>query len=97
MEQTLDVGNGLLAVETTGPHGRFRPWLQPEFGRPEPATRNGMRIAGRFGPKSAIVADLPIRLTAVCWSAAPSIPDDARGPAIRRAARGDGWPPVVAK
>jgi hypothetical protein len=93
VEQTLAdmiaVGNELLAMKETLPHGRFGPWLHAEFGWAERTARYFMTVAVRFGSKPATLADLPIEPTAAYLLAAPSAPEEASEEAVRRAENGE--------
>lgn len=51
--------------------------------------RNFMSVAKRFGPKSAIIADLPIEPTAAYLLAAPSTLEEAVAVAIQCAENGE--------
>jgi hypothetical protein len=62
VEDIIEVGNDLLAVKETLPHGQFLPWLRAEFGWSERSAENFMSVADRF--KSAKIADLPIQPSA---------------------------------
>src|SRR5579875_1048550 len=75
VEDIIEVGNDLLAVKETLPHGQFLPWLKAEFGWSERSAQNFMSVAEQF--KSAKIADLPIQPSAAYLLAAPSIPDEA--------------------
>lgn len=97
LEDIIEVGNDLLAVKATLPHGQFGRWLRAEFGWSERMGQNFMRVAERFGPKTEIIADLGIQPTAAYLLAAPSIPDEARELAIKRAEEGDRITTAVAK
>jgi hypothetical protein len=96
MEILVAVGNDLLAVKQVLPHGSFGPWMRTEFGWAERTARNLMRVAQRFGPKSAILADLPIDATAAYLLAAPSVPDEAIVAALDRAQNGERITPSAA-
>jgi hypothetical protein len=81
------VGNDLLAVKETLPHGQFLPWLKAEFGWSERTAQNFMSVAEQF--KSAKIADLPIQPSAAYLLAAPSVPDEARQKAVEKAEAGE--------
>ncbi len=89
IEVLIAVGKDLMAVKQALPHGSFGPWLRTEFGWAERTARNFMIVAQRFGPKSAIIADLPIDPTAAYLLAAPSTPEAAIATALRRAQNGE--------
>lgn len=88
MESAIQIGQELLTVKEALPHGQFLPWLQAEFGWAERTARNFMAVDEQFG-KSAIIADLPIQPTAAYLLAAPSVPDEARQVAIKKAEAGE--------
>jgi hypothetical protein len=85
VENIIEVGNDLLAVRETLPHGQFLPWLRAEFGWSERSAQNFMSVAEQF--KSAKIADLPIQPSAAHLLAAPSVPDEAREKAVEKAVR----------
>jgi hypothetical protein len=87
VEDIIEVGNDLLAVKKTLPHGQFLPWLKAEFGWSERSAQNFMSVAEQF--KSAKIADLPIQPSAAYLLAAPSIPDEAREKAVEKAEAGE--------
>jgi hypothetical protein len=97
VEDLIAVGKDLLTVKAALPHGRFGPWLKAEFGWGERLARNFMSVAERFGPKTAIIADLTIQPTAAYLLAAPSAPDEARQRALERAEAGEQITAAVAK
>jgi hypothetical protein len=85
VEDIIEVGNDLLAVKETLPHGQFGPWLKCEFGWGKRMAPNFMAVAQTFGPKTDIIADLTIQPTAAYLLAAPPASDEAREEAIKRA------------
>ncbi|HEY7155624.1 MAG TPA: DUF3102 domain-containing protein [Gemmataceae bacterium] len=87
VEDIIEVGNDLLAVKETLPHGQFLPWLKAEFGWSERSVQNFMSVAEQF--KSAKIADLPIQPIAAYLLAAPSVPDEAREKAVEKAEAGE--------
>ena len=87
VEDIIEVGNDLLAVKETLPHGQFLPWLKAEFGWSERSAQQFMGVAEKF--KSAIIADLPIQPSAAYLLAAPSVPDEAREKAGEKAEAGE--------
>jgi hypothetical protein len=97
LEDIIEVGNDLLAVKDTLPHGQFGSWLKAEFGWGERMAQNFMAVAQTFGPKTEIIADLTIQPTAAYLLAAPSVPDEAREKAVERAEAGEQITTVVAK
>jgi hypothetical protein len=97
LESIIEVGNDLVAVKEALPHGQFGPWLRAEFGWSERMAQNFMAVAGAFGPKTEIIADLAIQPTAAYLLAAPSAPDEARQAALERAEAGEQITTAVAK
>jgi hypothetical protein len=93
----IEVGKELHAVKDVLPHGRFGRWLRAEFGWGERTARNFMAVAERFGPKTAIIAEMRIDPTAAYLLAAPSAPDEARRTAVERAEAGERITAGVAK
>jgi hypothetical protein len=87
VEDIIEVGNDLLAVKESLPHGQFLPWLKAEFGWGERSAQNFMNVAEQF--KSAKIADLPIQPSAAYFLAAPSIPVEARERAVEKAEAGE--------
>jgi hypothetical protein len=59
-----------------------------EFCWSERSAQNFMSVAEKF--KSAIIADLPIQPSAAYLLAAPSVPDEAREKAVKKAEAGEG-------
>lgn len=89
LQNLLAVGQELLAVKKTLPHGHFGPWLRAEFGWTERTARNFMAVAERFGAKTEMISDLRIDPTAAYLLAAPSTPEEASAAAVRRAENGE--------
>jgi hypothetical protein len=96
LQDLIGMGQGLLAAKTIVPHGQFCIWLKAEFGWAERTARNLMEVAGVFGSKSAIIADLNILPTALYLLAAPSTPFEARQNAMDRAQGGEKITPAIA-
>ena len=88
VEDIIDVGNELLAVKETLPHGQFGPWLKAEFGWSERSAQNFMSVAERFGEirKVCGIAD---PASAAYLLAAPTVPDEARQIAVEKAEAGE--------
>lgn len=101
VQRTLDdllvVGQELLTVKESLPHGSFGAWLRAEFGWTERTARHFMAVAQRFGPKTEMISDLPIEPTAAYLLAAPSAPQEATEIALQRAQRGEKITAAVAK
>jgi len=97
LDTLVEIGDDLRAVKDDLPHGEFGKWLKAEFGWSERLAQNFMSVALRFGPKSAIISDLPIAPTAAYLLAAPSVPDEARVTALERAECGQPISVAVAK
>lgn len=97
LEDIIEVGNDLLSVKDTLPHGAFGDWLRAEFGWTDRTARNFMAVAQHFGAKTEIISDLGITPTAAYMLAAPSAPDEARELALERAEAGEQVTPTVAK
>jgi hypothetical protein len=97
LEDLIAVGNDLLAVKETLPHGKFGPWLRVEFGWTERTARNFMTVAQRFGPRTEIISELRIEPTAAYLLASPSAPPEASTAALQRAQRGERITTSVAK
>jgi hypothetical protein len=97
LEAIIEVGQDLVTVKEALPHGQFGPWLKAEFGWGERMAQNFMSVAGAFGTKTEIIADLAIQPTAAYLLAAPSAPDEARQAALERAEGGEQITSAVAK
>jgi len=97
MEDALAVGQELLAVKETLPHGQFSVWLRAEFDWTERTARRFMAVAQRFGPKTDTMSVLPIDPTAAYLLAAPSAPQAASEIALHRAQSGERITVSVAK
>lgn len=89
VDDLIATGTDLARVKAALPHGQFGRWLRAEFGWGERAAQNFLSVAERFGPKSALIADLRIVPTAAYLLAAPSVPGDVRDRAIARAEAGE--------
>lgn len=89
VEDLIAVGHDLGQVKEALPHGQFGKWLKAEFGWGERTAQNFMSVAGQFGPKRELIADLRIAPTAAYLLAAPSASDEARERAIARAESGE--------
>lgn len=97
MEGIIEIGMDLLKVKAVIPHGQFGAWLRAEFGWSVRSATNFMSVAEQFGPKSAMIAELRIQPTAAYLLAGPSVPQEARDAAIRRAEAGETITVAVAK
>ena len=97
VENIIHIGWDLAKAKAVLGHGPFGRWLRAEFDWSERTAENFMAVAERFGPISEIIADCTIRPTAAYLLAAPSVPDDARVAAIRRARAGETITTEVAK
>lgn len=81
----IAIGNDLREVKAQIGHGNFLPWIEAEFSMSERSARRFMDCAESF--KSATVADLPP--TVLYALAAPSVPEEVRQEALRRAEAGE--------
>ncbi len=93
----IDIGNDLVAVKDSLPHGQFGVWLGAEFGWTECTARNFMGVAERLNVKTEMISDLHIAPTAAYLLAAPSTPQIARQAAVQRAAAGERITPSIAR
>ncbi len=91
----IAIGQELILVKQTLPHGQFLLWMEAEFGWQERSARNFISVANRF--KSATVADLEIDLSAAYLLAAPSVPESVRDEAVERAEKGERISRAVAR
>jgi len=94
-EDIIATGRDLIVVKESLEHGEFGKWLDAEFGWKERTAQNFMRVAEVF--KSAKIADLPIRQSALYLLSQPSTSQDARDAAIDRAKKGESVSVAVAK
>lgn len=86
-EDIIAIGLDLIAVKEKLSHGAFLPWIETEFGMSENAARNFMRVATRYGSKSANIADLT---PSVLYElAAPSTPEPVRQIVEQKAEAGE--------
>ncbi len=84
----VGMGNDLLDVKASLPHGQFGAWLETEFGWSERTARNYMALAETFGRlDSATLAGA--EPTALYLLASPSTPDDVRDDFIAKAEHGE--------
>jgi hypothetical protein len=86
-QDVIEIGERLIEVKERLGHGNFGKWLRAEFDWADRTAQSFMCVAEAF--KSAIIADLDITPTALQGLAAPSVPDEARSEAIRRARDGE--------
>lgn len=89
LEDIIQVGFDLAKVKAVLGHGSFYRWLADEFGWTERTAENYMAVAERFGSNSEIISDLTILPTAAYLLARPSVPQEARDAAVRRARKGE--------
>jgi hypothetical protein len=87
VEDIIEIGRDLKRVKEALGHGHFLRWIEAEFGMAERSAQNFMRVADRFGSKSATVADLPA--AALYELAAPSTPDAVVEEVNERTAAGE--------
>lgn len=97
LEDVLAVGQELLAVKETLPHGQFGVWLRAEFDWTQRTAGRFMAVAQRFASKMDTVSILKIDLSAAYLLAAPSVPQEASAAALERAERGERITRTVAK
>ncbi|MDQ6834487.1 MAG: DUF3102 domain-containing protein [Chloroflexota bacterium] len=72
-QNVVVIGQQLLAAKARLPHGQWLPWLRAEFALSERSAQSFMRVAERFGDKSAAIADLAPAVIALL--AMPITPD----------------------
>ena len=89
LEDIIAVGQELLAVKETMPHGQFILWLRAEFDWTERTAQRFMAVAQRFGSKNDTMSFLKIDLTAAYLLASPSVPEEASATALQRAEEGE--------
>lgn len=97
LEDVLAVGQELLAVKETLPHGQFSVWLRAEFDWTQRTAERFMAVAQRFGSKIDTMSILRIDPTAAYLLAAPSVPPEASEIALERAQNGERITVSVAK
>lgn len=86
-DNVFQIGQSLIDVKRTLPHGCFRKWIDSEFSWSESAARKFMQVARQF--KSVRITDLNITTTALYTLARKSVPEGARDEAIARARQGE--------
>lgn len=86
-ENVLEVGKKLIEAKDLLPHGEFVEWAVKETGLSASTARRFMRVAERFGGKTAIMTVLPP--TVLYLLAAPSTTDAAVDEVVERAAQGE--------
>lgn len=72
-EDIIAIGQDLISIKKSLPHGEFLPWIEREFEMKERTARNFISVAERF-PKSAIIADF--KPSVLYELAAPSTPPE---------------------
>lgn len=97
MNGIIDIGMDLRKARAVLDHGLFGKWLRAEFAWSERTAENFMAVADRFGPKFELISDLAIQPTAAYYLARPSVPDEVRIAALRRAEAGERITLPVAK
>jgi len=82
----LRIGKKLLEAKQILGHGRFASWLQAEFNWSADTAQRLMKIAAGFNeiPQRAVISQ-----TALLLLAGDDVPQEARGEAISRAAKGE--------
>ncbi|PSB48487.1 DUF3102 domain-containing protein [Cyanosarcina cf. burmensis CCALA 770] len=86
-DNVFQIGQNLIDVKQSLPHGYFRKWIDSEFNWSESAARKFMQVARQF--KSVKITDLNITPTALYALASKSVPERARDEAIARARQGE--------
>lgn len=94
-DHVFQIGQSLIDVKQSLPHGYFRRWLDSEFSWSESMARKFMQVARQF--KSVKITDLNITPTALYALAKQSVPDLARDEAIARARQGEIIEPGIVK
>lgn len=97
LEDVIAIGQELLAVKETLPHGQFCIWLRKEFDWTLRTAQRFMAVAQRFGSKNDTMSFLKIDLTAAYMLASPSAPEEASVEALQRAKSGERITTSVAK
>ena len=86
-EDIIEIGKDLMEVKKRLNHGQFGFWLENEFEMSESTALNFMRVAEKFGTKSATVTDFTPKV--IYLLAAPSTPDEVVEKAQAVAASGE--------
>lgn len=89
LEDAIAIGQELLEVKKSLPHGQFSAWLPAEIDWTERTARRFMALAQRFGSKTDTMSVLEIDLTAAYLLTAPSVPEEASTAALQRAGNGE--------
>jgi hypothetical protein len=85
-EQIIEIGQLLIRIKQSLPHGLFGQWLEAAFGWSDRTAQKFMQVAETFG-KTAHSAVLPP--SALYALASPSTPEPIRAEFIERAAAGE--------
>jgi hypothetical protein len=93
----IAIGQELLSVKETLPHGQFSAWLRAEFDWTLRTAQRFMAVAQRFGSKSDTMSVMRIDLTAAYMLAAPTAPQKASEAALQRAQSGERITTSIAK
>ncbi|RUT14073.1 hypothetical protein DSM107010_05560 [Chroococcidiopsis cubana SAG 39.79] len=94
-DNMFQIGQSLIDVKQSLPHGYFCKWIDSEFNWSESAARKFMQVARQF--KSVKITDLNITTSAILALARNSVPDRARNEAIARARQGEVIESKIAK
>jgi hypothetical protein len=81
VEEIIEVGNDLRAVNETLAYGPFPPWRRAKFGWSERSAENFRSTAKRFGPRTASIVDSKIGKKAANPLVAPPAPTARHTPA----------------
>lgn len=86
-QDIIIIGQKLIRVKETLPHGEFGKWLDSEFGWTDRTAQNFMRVYQMF--KNENFSDLNFAPSALYLLAAPSTPEEARTEILQRAENGE--------
>ena len=94
-DNMFQIGQSLIDVKQSLPHGCFCKWIDSEFNWSESSARKFMQVARQF--KTVKITDLNITTSAILALARNSVPDRARDEAIARARQGEVIESKIAK
>jgi len=83
----IEIGQKLIEIKESLPHGLWLPWLQAEFGWSEMTATRFINVANKF--KSNNLLDLPIAPSALYLLASPSTNEETKQDAIDIAESGE--------
>lgn len=86
-EDIIAIGQDLILIKQSLPHGEFLPWIEREFEMSQPSAKRFMSVASRFTGKSLTMSDL--KPTVLYELAAPSTPPEVVEQITEKASQGE--------